>query len=366
MKKTTWTLILCVVAMLAACNKDNDDIQPTQNGYTGPKRLASITAIEYTQSFNSYYELYGTRGSKDCATFRWTDSGLLTGMGMDGIAGDLLTIEYDGSKMKRVVISGAAMGGTANLTYTCSYTGDNLTQLYASVPGQGWAMATFEYSPDGELHTIREEDNDGDMTTTRLSWYNGNVTHVEKTYQSRYSTHTYTFDYLYDNMKSLYTGIEMYALLGVDYYAMSKNNVIRIIDNYHSSEYDTTVYVYTYDGDWPISYSSTHSSNSLYSGGYHSESTNYLRYTDGSGATVPQTYRISATTNMPNNEYLQVSGGGDYEAGRMVLLSAGRYYNDTTGAVFQCWNDGITDNPRTLTVTGDASYMAIFSLPNNK
>lgn len=375
MKRATWTLILCVVAMLAACNKDNDDIQPTQNGYTGPKRLASITAVSYSQSYNNYnpetgqYELSSTSGSKNGATLRWSPEGLLLSMGMDTyIASDLIKIEYDGKKIKTIVINVSEMSGSANITYTCSYTGDNLTQLYASVPGQGWSMTTLTYSPNGELLTMREESSDGDLTLTSLVWDNGNVTHVEKTNSNSHSsnTYTYTFDYLYDNKTSVYKGMDVYALLGSEHFMLSKNNVLRAIDNYHSSNYDTTIYTYTYDGDWPISYSSSHSNSSPYSGGYRSENTNYLRYTDGSGATAPQTYRINATTNMPNNEYLQVSGGGDYEAGRMVMLNAGRYYYDTTGAVFQCWSDGITDNPRILTVTGDASYVAIFSLPNNK
>ena len=52
-----------------------------------------------------------------------------------------------------------------------------------------------------------------------------------------------------------------------------------------------------------------------------------------------------------------VSGGGTYPEGSSVTLQAAA--ND--GYQFSQWNDGSTQNPRTITVTGDANYTATFT-----
>jgi len=51
-----------------------------------------------------------------------------------------------------------------------------------------------------------------------------------------------------------------------------------------------------------------------------------------------------------------VSGGGSYRVGAQVQLRA----TGNTGYAFQQWNDGSTSNPRTVTVTDDATYTATF------
>ena len=52
-----------------------------------------------------------------------------------------------------------------------------------------------------------------------------------------------------------------------------------------------------------------------------------------------------------------VTGGGTYHYGDTPTLIA----TANTGYEFQGWSDGDTQNPRTITVTGNASYTAIFS-----
>lgn len=51
-----------------------------------------------------------------------------------------------------------------------------------------------------------------------------------------------------------------------------------------------------------------------------------------------------------------VGGGGTYEYGSSVALTA----TPNTGCKFVKWSDGNTNNPRTVTVTGNATYTAIF------
>ena len=52
-----------------------------------------------------------------------------------------------------------------------------------------------------------------------------------------------------------------------------------------------------------------------------------------------------------------VTGGGAYHYGETVTLTA----TPASNFEFQGWDDGVSDNPRQITVTGNASYTAIFS-----
>ena len=74
---------------------------------------------------------------------------------------------------------------------------------------------------------------------------------------------------------------------------------------------------------------------------------------------------------VPNNAaWGSVSGGGVYEVGDNVVLTA----THTFGSRFRQWNDGNTDNPRSVTATSDQTYTAVFeyigtadiqAVPNN-
>ena len=66
-------------------------------------------------------------------------------------------------------------------------------------------------------------------------------------------------------------------------------------------------------------------------------------------------YKINAHADHTSHGY--VTGGGDYYEGKEVTLEAvakSAYY-------FTQWNDGNTDNPRTITVSGEAEYIAEFA-----
>ena len=66
------------------------------------------------------------------------------------------------------------------------------------------------------------------------------------------------------------------------------------------------------------------------------------------------TYTISATVN--NEEFGYVNGDGTYDAGTEISLTA----TPNDGYRFVSWNDGNTDNPRTLIVTSDSAFVATF------
>ena len=69
--------------------------------------------------------------------------------------------------------------------------------------------------------------------------------------------------------------------------------------------------------------------------------------------TIP-TFFINVTPNYP--ERGTTTGGGAYRENTVFTISARANY----GYHFTSWNDGITTNPRTVTATGDSTFMAIF------
>ena len=69
---------------------------------------------------------------------------------------------------------------------------------------------------------------------------------------------------------------------------------------------------------------------------------------------APQTYTITATSN--NNDMGAAFGSGQYAYGSQATLIARPY----PGYSFSNWNDGDTNNPRTITVSHNATYQAIF------
>ncbi|MGM9745648.1 MAG: hypothetical protein ACI30H_01610 [Paludibacteraceae bacterium] len=67
-------------------------------------------------------------------------------------------------------------------------------------------------------------------------------------------------------------------------------------------------------------------------------------------------------TVVANNEVLgTVKGEGNYPAGAKINIMA----TPNTGSYFQQWDDGSTDTVRTITVTADATYTAIFAANPN-
>lgn len=77
-------------------------------------------------------------------------------------------------------------------------------------------------------------------------------------------------------------------------------------------------------------------------------------YTAFFEATITQ-YTITATSTNPAMG--TVTGGGTYNGGATATLTA----IPNTGYHFVQWQDGNTQNPRTITVTGDATYTATFA-----
>ena len=79
---------------------------------------------------------------------------------------------------------------------------------------------------------------------------------------------------------------------------------------------------------------------------------NYTAYfINGGGGT---TYTVTVVSENPLLG--SVSGGGTYASGSVIQISA----TPSPNARFVSWDDGNADNPRTIVVTGDATYIARF------
>ncbi len=98
----------------------------------------------------------------------------------------------------------------------------------------------------------------------------------------------------------------------------------------------------------------------------------FVRWSDGNTSTTrtitvnanatytaeftPIMFTITTTAN--NAAYGTVTGAGTYQEGTELTLTA----TPNEGYAFTGWSDGNTDNPRTITVTKDATYTANFSI----
>lgn len=80
----------------------------------------------------------------------------------------------------------------------------------------------------------------------------------------------------------------------------------------------------------------------------------YTAYFVASG-TPGTTYTI--TTSVTPSGSGSVSGGGSYNSGSVISLLA----TANNGYQFSQWSDGNTDNPRSVTVSSDSSYTAVFT-----
>ena len=110
-------------------------------------------------------------------------------------------------------------------------------------------------------------------------------------------------------------------------------------------------------GTWGAKHTdlSDYAGQTIYIGFRHFNCTDmFILLIDDITVNVTALYTIDA---IPANSNMgTVSGGGTYQEGTSVTLTA----TPNSGYRFVSWNDGNTDNPRTITVTGDATYIASF------
>lgn len=333
MRRLLLPFLMAVAALtFAACDKDDT---------TTEKRLTKVYALRYDQHWESG-EINSTSGSFNEATLDWHNGHLLSFMD------SLIVFTYDGDKIRSAILR----DGSKPVHAEFSYDGDRVSQIYETTDTK-WELVKFTYNGQGEL--ILAEELNG-KRITHLTWLDGNVTRVEKTrILSSGDTSTTVFEYIYDNKHTVFAGFEPFALLsgGGTFYLLSKNNVLR--ETRIEGPYtDVTDHIYTYDGDYPVTERTVYEDNgSSYQA--QSFSTNYYRYSDGSGATLPEVVTIAANTS--NDTYGEIYGDGQYTKGNTVALKVRPY----SGYHFVSWSDGSTDNPRRLTATSDTTFTAVLA-----
>ena len=115
-------------------------------------------------------------------------------------------------------------------------------------------------------------------------------------------------------------------------------------------------YAGTPDGSWVSTNGSSWAS--VFDYGFHN--TWMIRAVLSNGDTPVQQYTITAVSS--NSAMGSVTGGGVYDAGTEVTLTAtAAAHHHFTG-----WNDGNMTNPRSITVSGDALYIANFALDQHQ
>ncbi len=122
------------------------------------------------------------------------------------------------------------------------------------------------------------------------------------------------------------------------------HSVTNSISEAAETEYNWNGQTYTVTGDYTQSFIAANGCDSI-----------VILHLTITGSTAPQQYNIFVMSN--NNTYGTTIGTGVYEENEVVTISASAY----SGYEFVSWSDGNTGNPRQITVTGNATYVANFA-----
>ena len=122
------------------------------------------------------------------------------------------------------------------------------------------------------------------------------------------------------------------------------HSVTNSISETAETEYNWNGQTYTATGDYTQSFIAANGCDSI-----------VILHLTITGSTAPQQYNIFVMSN--NNTYGTTIGTGVYEENEVVTISASAY----SGYEFVSWSDGNTGNPRQITVTGNATYVANFA-----
>ena len=246
-----------------------------------------------------------------------------------------------GSITKTVSIEQAAPG---KLTLTLEYGGDGTGKASIGTSATAGVMTTSVY-PGTEVTLTAGSPSAGSEFD---GWYIGGVkkssaltykvtVNANTEVEARFNLKTYTITYEKGtNIKSISRASET-----VKHGANAVGCTATVNDK-------TTQYTYTFDG-WYDGASKASSSATF----APTNVTESKTYTAKATATVNQ-YTI--TVNSDDTSMGTATGGGTYDYGESVRITA----TPKTDYRFVQWSDGNTTNPRTITVTGNATYTAEF------
>lgn len=363
MKKTVYLQVFAIVvaaAVFSSCEKEDGGI----NGATG-KTLVKISSLSYEKS---YYDnaLRYTCGGYGASQINWSNGKIVGLVSFSYREGELVqsdlgeTFIYEGDLLTEM--RQEEVGYQSNTYYT--YSNGQVSEVYRTWmedDRSGWTKYEYIYSDNGKLRRAKRTSSGSatDVRTYEFTWSGDNIV-VEQIYEN--GTLYGTTNYTYDSKVSVFASVPKELLLDGGFEQLSANNVIAETQVDRDGDSRTTTFTYTYEGNYPVKCVSTSNGSSEYSSSrYESTSTTYFEYADGTGASqVPQVYSVNVSRNNTDAGY--VGGDGEYAAGTTAVLYASP--NTYSGYVFQLWSDGVTANPRTITVNGNASYVAIFTSGN--
>lgn len=362
MKRTlqmVWMLAAVAATMtMVACQKENTN-EAEITGKTDGKKIVKETSIYYSYHGDAYatgerYSYGHVAGGK----YVWKDNQLVDvhlisyrNGAMEETAG-VLQLIYDGGVPTSVIYGDE---DTMSLTYS----NGRLTKITTT-----YNIEELSYSSDGRLEEVTETEPSGEYSShSRITWEGNNIASICKiSYYNGSKRYQTDYTYTYDNKKSAYTMLPEYLkYFSHDASTLSANNMltereVTVYEDEYLRDYNTeytTTYTYTYEDDYPVKCvkidNSTDDNSNI--------ETTYFEYVDGTGRSqqVPSIYTLTVDVN--NDNYGNAYGEGSYVAGDTAVLYAWAYMNCT----FLHWNDGNTDNPRTITVNENASYTAYFS-----
>ena len=293
-----------------------------------------------------------------------------------------------GSNNGTITAVAAANTSTSQRTATITVSGSGITRT-VSVTQDGATSYTLTVSPSslsyvaaGESKTVTVTSNTSWTATSSASWLtvspasgsnNGTITAVAAANTStsqRTATITVSGSGITRTVSVTQDGATSYTLTvspsSLSYVAAGESKTVTVTSN--------TSWTATSSASWlTVSPASGSNNGTITAVAAANTSTSQRTATitvSGSGVTrtvsvtqdgaisVP-TYTITAIAN--NNAFGTVSGGGTYQEGETVTLTA----VPNSGYVFTSWNNGSTANPLIFTATENVTYIATFENENN-
>ena len=300
-----------------------------------------LNTAEYSYTFSGWTPavVAVTGNATYRATFNATkNSYTITWQNEDGSLIDQTTVEYG------VVPTHADPTKLATAEYTYTFSG--WSPAVAAVSGDATYTAT--YTATKNSYTITWQDENGALIDQTTVEYGGVPTHAEPTKEAT-AEYTYTFAGWTPAVVAV-TGNATYRAT----FNATKNSYTITWQNEDGSLIDQTTVEY---GVVPTHAEPTKEATAEYTYTFAGWTPAVVAVTGD--ATYKATFSsvVNVYTISVSAVNGQVIGGGEYQYGTTTDLTA----IPDEGYVFDQWSDGVTDNPRTIIVTGDAEYTALFT-----
>ena len=308
----------------ARWNDENTDNPRTVTVTAVATYTAYFNANTYTVTATSANDLFGSvTGS---GSYAYNTTATLTATAEEGY--NFVSWNDGNTQNPRIitVVSDTALVATFEAgTYSLTVVPNNVA--YGSADGSGnyiyGSSATISATPNEGYHFV--EWNDGNTDNPRTVTVTGNAA-----YTATFAINSYTITVSPNNAAyGTTTGTGTYNH-GESVTATATANSGYVFDRWSDGTTETPyVFTATQDLDLVAQFSS---------------------------ASQPATY-YTLTVLPDNANHGTTYGSGSYQENSEVQISA----TANTGYTFTQWQDGNTDNPRTVTVTGEATYTAYFA-----